>query len=135
MAVTCLIGVGDTIAQQKIFDNLNLVKTRIFTLIISIVSFQSFGVCQDQVNTCNEKPGSPQKLFVFVGELLEAKTVSARENYNEARFSATYRIIHRICGNYLGDTISFDVIQLFYDSSFKKYRYQLLMLTKDTAES
>ena len=110
-------------------------KARILALFISLVSFQSFGICQNQVNECNERPGSPQKLFVFVGELLQAKIVSARENYNEARFSATYRIIDRLCGNFPGDTISFDVIQVTYDSAFKKNRYQLLMLTKDTAQN
>jgi hypothetical protein len=111
------------------------VKARILALFISLVSFQSFGICQNQVNECNEKTGSPQKLFVFIGELLQAKTVSARENTNEARFSATYKILDRICGNYPGDTISFNVIQVFYDSSFKKNKYQLLMLLKDTAQN
>ena len=41
--------------------------------------------------TCN----SPQKLFVFVGELLEAKSVSARENVDEAGFIAKYQMLEK----------------------------------------
>ena len=110
-------------------------KERILALFICLVSFPSFGFCQNQVIEYTEKPGTPKKIFVFIGELLQAKTVSARENYNEARFSATYRIIDRIYGNYASDTISFDVIQVSSDSSFKKNKYQLLMLTKDIAQN
>jgi hypothetical protein len=110
-------------------------RARILALFISLVSIESSGISQNQESDCNENAGSPQKLFVFVGELLQAKTVSARELHNEARFSATYRIVDRICGNYPGDTISFDVIQVSYDSAFKKNKYQLLMLTKDTAQN
>ena len=114
---------------------LTLVRVRILSFFISLLSFQSIAICQNQTNDCNEKPGAPRKLFAFIGELLQARSVSARENYNEARFSATYRIIDKICGNYPGDTISFDVIQVFSDSSFKKNKYQLLILTKDTAQN
>lgn len=110
-------------------------KARILALFISLLSFPSVGVCQHQLNDCNEKQGSPKKLLVVIGELLQAKAVPARENYNEARFSATYRIIERVCGNYPGDTIRFDVIQVSYDSTFKKNKYQLLMLTKDSAQN
>lgn len=110
-------------------------KTHILALLISLVLFHSFGVCQNQIDDCNEKEGSPQKLFVFIGELLHAKDVSGEKRVNEVRFSATYRIVDRICGSYKGDTISFDVIQFRYDSSFMKNKYQLLMLTKDTGQN
>lgn len=110
-------------------------RLRVLIIFIVLVSLHSSGVCQDQMNGCNEKAGSPQKLFVFIGELLHAKKLPAREYVNEARFSATYRIIDRICGCYTGDTIVFNVIQVFYDSSFMKHKYQLLMLTKDTAQN
>jgi hypothetical protein len=125
----------ETVTSEKELTILILMKARILALFIILLSFQSFGICQNQGNECNERPRSPQKLFVFIGELLHARTISARENYNEARFSATYRIIDRFCGNYSGDTISFDVIQVIYDSSFKKNKYQLLMLIKDTANN
>ncbi|MHA4847539.1 hypothetical protein ACX0G7_25460 [Flavitalea antarctica] len=110
-------------------------KARILNLFISLLTFSSFGNCQTQTTGCNEKPDSPQKLFVFIGELLHAKRVSARQHVNEARFSATYRILERVCGNYPGDTISLEVIQVDYDSSFKRNKYQLLMLTKDTGQN
>lgn len=100
---------------------------------MTVVSLPVFGICQNQVTDCNEKPGAPHKLFVFIGELLQGKEiVSAKPNVNEPRYSATYRIIERVCGNYLGDTISFHVIDWVYDSTFKKNRYQLLMLIRDT---
>lgn len=75
------------------------------------------------------------KLFIFVGDLVQAKVLPARENVNEARFSARYKILDRVCGHYSGDTINFEVIQSMYDSSFKKTRYQLLMLTRDAASN
>jgi len=89
---------------------------------------------QTNLNDCGENQNSPQKLFVFVGEFLEAKTVPARRNYNEARFVAKYRIVQKICGDYQGDTIVFDVIKLDYDSSFMRSKFLLLMLTKDAGE-
>ncbi|HKH63821.1 MAG TPA: hypothetical protein VKA49_23460, partial [Flavitalea sp.] len=58
-----------------------------------------------------------------------------RENYNEARFSAKYRIVEKVCGNYAGDTITFDVIKLQHDSSFKRSKYLLLILTKDSGQN
>ena len=82
-----------------------------------------------------EKADSSKRKLFFIGELLHAKKVSAREYVNETRFSATYRIIDRICGIYTGDTIVLEVIEMFYDSSFMKHRFQLLMLTKDTAQN
>lgn len=109
-------------------------KTHILVLLISLVSFYSFGVCQNQIDNCNEKTGSPQKLFAFIGRLLDLKKVPAENHANQARFSATYRIMERVCGNYSGDTIRFDVIQTDYDTSFAKISNQFLMLTKDTAE-
>lgn len=110
-------------------------KARFLAVSFMLVFCQFYGICQNQPDGCGEKPGAPQKVFVFIGELLSAKKVFAREHYNEARYSATYRIIERVCGDYSGpDTMDIDVIQVIYDSSFKRHKFQLLMLTKDTSE-
>ena len=93
------------------------------------------GFSQNPAGDCNENQDSPKKLFVFIGELLEAKTIAARENYNDPRFSVKYKILERVCGNYTGDTITFNIVSTDYDSSFKRDKHLLLILIKDTAEN
>lgn len=109
-------------------------KARVLIVLIYLVCFYFTGICQQQTNDCNEQPGSPTKVFVFIGELLDVKKIPGEDRVNQARFLATYRITERICGSYTGDTIRFNVIQTDYDTSFAKIRNQLLMLTKDTTE-
>jgi hypothetical protein len=110
-------------------------KARISIVLFSLVFLHFAGVCQQQTNDCNEQPGSPTKVFVFVGELLNLKQVPAEDDFNETRFVATYRIIEKVCGSFPRDTIRFHVIQMNYDTSFAKIRNQLLMLIKDTADN
>ncbi|MCC6289011.1 MAG: hypothetical protein IT249_14095 [Chitinophagaceae bacterium] len=43
--------------------------------------------------------------------------------FNEVRYSATYRITEGICGYYTMDTITFDVKQVFCDSSVQYSNY------------
>ena len=109
-------------------------KARVLIVLIYLVCFHFTGICQQQTNDCNVQPGSPIKVFVFIGELLAVKKIPGEDRVNQARFLATYRIMERICGSYTGDTVRFNVIQIDYDTSFTKIRNQLLMLTKDTTE-
>lgn len=105
--------------------------------IVILIGMLSFYICAHAQNVaadCGENPDSPQKLFVFIGERLSIKSVDARELYNETRFIATYKIIKKICGNYPVDTITFDVIDIQYDTSFARCKYLLLTLIKDTAQ-
>ena len=110
-------------------------KTQIQFLTIALIIFQSYGISQNIRTDCNENTDSPQKLFIFVGEFIDAKRLPAYKNINEGRFSAKYKIIDRVCGSYQGDTIRFDVINLEYDSTFMRSKYLLLILTKDSAEN
>ncbi|MFT3703500.1 MAG: hypothetical protein QM802_14085 [Agriterribacter sp.] len=109
-------------------------KTQILIVLFSLVFFHFTAISQPHTNDCNEYPGSSTKVFVFVGELLDFKKITAEERVNEARFLAIYRIIERVCGNYSGDTIRFNIIDADYDTSFARIKNQLLMLTKDTTE-
>lgn len=66
-----------------------------------------------------------------MGELLHAKRLSAGDWIRQAAYATTYKIIDRICGDYPGDTLSFNMTVRAFDSSFRISKYQLLMLTKN----
>jgi hypothetical protein len=72
-------------------------------------------------------------LLAFIGERIAVKTLPDRENVNEAKFLAEYKILEKLCGDYIGDTIKFEVVNWFVDSSFKKNSHILVFLVKDKA--
>jgi hypothetical protein len=71
-------------------------KTRILIVLISLVSFHSTAISQQQTNDCNELPESSTKVFVFIGELLELTKIAGEKDVNQERFLAAYRIIERV---------------------------------------
>lgn len=97
------------------------------TLTILFLSFNSFAICQTQ-SDCGERPESTKKLFVFIGELLDSRSLPVEER-QASRFLATYRILERVCGNHIGDTISVNVAQWRYHADFRKSRYKLIIQT------
>lgn len=101
-------------------------------IIIGLLCIPFIGISQSSVFDCDEKPDSPKKLFVFIGELLNTEIIPADVRINNAKFKATYKIIERVCGIYFPDSITVEVIQTNYDSTFKRYPTQLVILTKDT---
>ena len=105
---------------------------RYWLIIIKLLFLPFLGICQNNMPDCDEKPNSPYKLFVFVGELLKTETIQADIRINNAKFKATYKIIERVCGTYLPDSITVEVIHTNYDSSFKRYPTQLVISVKDT---
>ncbi len=105
-------------------------------MIIRILMFTAIIVtsCRDKEvksETCNENSSAKEKLFVFVGEKLEVKTLPGRERVNEAKFLAKYKILDKVCGDFSADSIVFEVINWFVDSSFKKNKTLLLFLQKN----
>jgi hypothetical protein len=105
---------------------------KLVVVLTGLLCIPLYGVSQISTSDCDEKPDSPKKLFVFVGELLKTETIPADVRINNAKFKATYKITERVCGIYLPDSITVEVIQTNYDSTFKNYPTQLVILTKDT---
>lgn len=99
-------------------------------LLLTLHSFTAY--CQSANATCNEQPGSWQQLFVCIAKLLYSEPVANEKWVNNAKYTASYAILRKICGDYNGDTIHFDFLQPLRDSSFKKSPIQLLMLLRDT---
>ena len=86
---------------------------------------------------CGENAGSDTKLFVFIGQKVEViNTPSEKDEIiNDAKFVATYKIIEKICGDFPGDTITFEVISTFIDSTFKGQNTTLFFLLKNVEEN
>ena len=81
--------------------------------------------------SCGESISAKDKLFVFIGERLDVKTLPNKENLNEAKFIAKYKILEKVCGDFIGDSIEFKVINWFVDSSFKTNKIVLLFLMEN----
>lgn len=101
-------------------------------IIIILLYFPFMGICQNNIPDCDEKPNSPYQLFVFVGEILKSEKVQDGIETNDTKFIATYRILERICGTHLSDSITISIIRTGYDTSFKNHLTQLVMAMKDT---
>lgn len=108
-------------------------KVKLVAVLISLLCIYFTGVSQTSISDCNEKPDSPKKLFVFIGELLKTETIPDDDLINNPKLIATYKIIERVCGIYLADSITMEVIQSNYDSTFKKHPTHLVISMKDTS--
>jgi hypothetical protein len=87
-------------------------------------------IAKDKSND-NEKRNT---LFVFVGEKMGYQTLPYREGALDAAFKAKYRIIQRIYGNYLKDTIEFTVFDHRGTPDFLKFKNVLLFVSKFKGE-
>ena len=107
----------------------------IFTLfLLSIIAFISTK-CKSYPSTqssCLENPDSNSTLLVIVGEKLsireEQQPPDSSLSLHYAKFTAHYRILEKVCGDYQQDTISFTAYDHYGFPSFGKYQYVLLYL-------
>ncbi|MCF1716680.1 hypothetical protein L0U88_18710 [Flavihumibacter sp. RY-1] len=107
-------------------------KVKLVAVLIGLLCIHFTGVSQISTSDCDEKPDSPKKLFVFIGELLKTETIPADVSTKNTKFIATYKIIERVCGTYIPDSITIEVIQAAYDPTFKPNRTHLVISIKDT---
>ena len=107
-------------------------KVKLVAVLISLLCIHFTGVSQTSISDCYEKPDSPKKLFVFIGELLKTETIPADVLINKPKLIATYKIKERVCGTHIPDSITIEVIQAAYDPTFKPNRAHLVISIKDT---
>lgn len=78
--------------------------------------------------TDNSKNNS---LFVFVGEKLELTRLPYTPGDFDNAFLAKYKVLDKIYGDYLKDTIEFEVYDHHGDPAFAEYRFVLLFVSFD----
>ena len=79
-----------------------------------------------------ENPDSNSKLLVIVGEKIsireEDQPPDSSLTLRYAKFTAHYRILEKVCGDYRQDTISFTAFDHYGFPSFGNYQHALLYL-------
>jgi len=75
----------------------------------------------------NEKKNT---LFVFVGEKLDFVELPYEEGSMDGGFKVKYKILQRVYGNYLGDTIEFNAYDHYGIPPFSKFKNVLLFVSE-----
>jgi hypothetical protein len=73
----------------------------------------------------NEKNNT---LFVFVGEKIEVKEMPYEEGSMYGKFSAKYKVLQRVYGDYRKDIINFMAYDHYGEPAFSKYKNVLLFV-------
>jgi hypothetical protein len=69
-------------------------------------------------------------LFVFVGEKIDIKQLRHQDGSLDNGFLATYKVLQRVYGDYLSDTITFEVYDHYGVPEFTKFKDVLLYVSK-----
>ncbi|WP_153796618.1 hypothetical protein [Foetidibacter luteolus] len=86
---------------------------------ISLIVMLTYS-CTNGNESCMENPGHG-KLLVFIGQKISVTEQEAEENSLDAKFSAKYNILEKVCGDYRGDTIEFTVYDHRGRPAFEKH--------------
>lgn len=76
--------------------------------------------------TDNAKQNS---LFVFVGEKIEVTQLQHEPGAFDNAFLAKYKVLDKVYGDYLKDTIVFEAYDHYGDPPFSKYKFVLLFVS------
>ncbi|WP_052273482.1 hypothetical protein [Flavihumibacter solisilvae] len=100
-----------------------------FMLLFVAVSSNS----QTRMTGCMENSGQGNML-VFIGQKIDLQVVKTEKATFDAIFTARYRILEIVCGNYNSDTIEFTVLDHYGRPPFEKYPTVLLYLVEDSGK-
>lgn len=76
----------------------------------------------------SEETERKNKLIVFVGEKIEVTRLPQEEESWDAKFKARYKILQRVYGDYMPDTVEFIVYDHYGDPVFSNYKNALLFV-------
>lgn len=107
---------------------MNIQKLLIITLLIFSCNNRN-----KKVESCMENEGHG-RMFVFIGEKIEVKELDYEKGEMDSKFTAKYKIIEKICGNYIGDTIEFTVYDHYGRPAFEKFSTVMLYLSEYEGE-